>query len=121
MAPSSQCAEYPAWPFSGHTTWCRPLLRCPVYLNAAAGALVCRNRHGFDLAREGYANLLRDKRRQPASSGDSPDQDGSLLIVNDVGSVDAVVGVRSHREVLRVYLMDADIEKLVEFLSRKAD
>ena len=48
--------------------------------------------------------------------------DGSFLIVDRVGSVDFVVGVRSHTgEVLSVYLMDADIEKLMEFLSRKHD
>jgi hypothetical protein len=36
--------------------------------------------------------------------------------------VDVVVGVRSHTgEVLSVHLMDADIEKLREFLSRKHD
>ena len=37
-------------------------------------------------------------------------------------NVDVVVGVRSHTgEVLSVYLMDADIEKLMEFLRRKHD
>jgi hypothetical protein len=46
--------------------------------------------------------------------------DGSFLIVDRVGWVDFVVGVRSHTgEVLSVYQIDADIEKLVEFLSRK--
>jgi hypothetical protein len=36
--------------------------------------------------------------------------------------VDVVVGVRSHTgEVLSVYLMDADIEKLMEFLCQKHD
>jgi hypothetical protein len=48
--------------------------------------------------------------------------DGSFLIIDRVGRVDVVVGVRSHAgEVLSVYLMDADIEKLMEFLSRKHD
>jgi hypothetical protein len=48
--------------------------------------------------------------------------DGSLLIIDRVGRVDFVVGVRSHTgEVLSVYLMDIDIEKLVEFLRRKHD
>jgi hypothetical protein len=48
--------------------------------------------------------------------------DGSFLIIDRVGSVDVVVGVRSHTgEVLSVYLMDADIEKLMEFLGRKHD
>jgi hypothetical protein len=46
--------------------------------------------------------------------------DGSFLIVDRVGDMDVVVGVRSHTgEVLSVYLMDADIEKLREFLGRK--
>jgi len=46
---------------------------------------------------------------------------GSFLIVDRVGRVDFVVGVRSHNgEVLSVYLMDHDIEKLIEFLSRKS-
>ena len=48
--------------------------------------------------------------------------DGSFLIIDRVGRVDFVVGVRSHTgEVVSVYLMDADIEKLMEFLCRKHD
>jgi hypothetical protein len=48
--------------------------------------------------------------------------DGSFLVIDRVGNVDVVVGVRSHTgEVLSVYLMDADIEKLMEFLRRKHD
>lgn len=48
--------------------------------------------------------------------------DGSFLIVDRVGRADFVVGVRSHNgEVLSIYLMDHDIEKLIEFLSRKGD
>jgi hypothetical protein len=48
--------------------------------------------------------------------------DGSYLILDRVGSVDVVISVRSHTgEVLSVYLMDCDIEKLVEFLSRRHD
>ena len=44
--------------------------------------------------------------------------DGCFLIIDRVG-IDYVVGVRSHTgEVLSVYLMDVDIEKVVEFLSR---
>jgi hypothetical protein len=40
--------------------------------------------------------------------------DGSFLIVDRVGSVGVVIGVRSHTgEVLSVYLSDADIEKVV--------
>jgi hypothetical protein len=69
------------------------LLRCPVCrldLTTAAGALVCRNRHGFDLAREGYVNLLRGGRRHPAAGGDSSAQlehRGSCL---DAGHFDAI-------------------------------
>jgi 23S rRNA (guanine745-N1)-methyltransferase len=50
------------------------LLRCPVCksgFTAAAGALTCRNGHSFDLARDGYVNLLRGRRRRPSSGGDS--------------------------------------------------
>ena len=48
--------------------------------------------------------------------------DGSFLIVDRVGRADFVVGVRSHTgEVLSIYLTDYDIEKLIEFLSRKGD
>jgi 23S rRNA (guanine745-N1)-methyltransferase len=39
-----------------------------------AGALACRNRHSFDLAREGYVNLLVRGRRRPAEGGDRLDQ-----------------------------------------------
>jgi hypothetical protein len=47
-------------------------------------------------------------------------RDGCFLVIDRVDSVVVVVGVRSHTgEVLSVYLMHADIEKLVEFLSRK--
>jgi 23S rRNA (guanine745-N1)-methyltransferase len=49
------------------------LLRCPLCRSgfaAAAGALVCRNGHGFDLAREGYVNLLPGRRPRPAAGGD---------------------------------------------------
>jgi hypothetical protein len=48
--------------------------------------------------------------------------DGSLLIVDRVGRVEFVVGLRSHTgEVLSVYLTDVDVEKLIEFLTRKHD
>ena len=48
--------------------------------------------------------------------------DGSFLVVDRVGRVDFVVGVRSHTgEVQSVYLMDVDAEKLVEFLTGKHD
>jgi hypothetical protein len=48
--------------------------------------------------------------------------DGSFLIVDRVGTTDFVVGVRSHNgEVLSIYLMAYDIEKLIEFLSQSGD
>jgi hypothetical protein len=48
--------------------------------------------------------------------------DGGFLIADRVGRVDFVVGVRSHNgEVLSVYLMDHDIQKLIDFLSRTGD
>jgi 23S rRNA (guanine745-N1)-methyltransferase len=53
------------------------LLRCPLCksgFTAAAGALACRNGHSFDLARQGYVNLLPGRRRRPATGGDSPSQ-----------------------------------------------
>jgi len=53
------------------------LLRCPLCksgFTAAAGAFVCRNGHSFDLAREGYVNLLSGGSRHPAAGGDSSPQ-----------------------------------------------
>jgi 23S rRNA (guanine745-N1)-methyltransferase len=53
------------------------LLRCPLCksrFTAAAGAFVCRNGHSFDLAREGYVNLLCGGSRHPAAGGDSSPQ-----------------------------------------------
>ena len=47
--------------------------------------------------------------------------DDCFLIVDRVGQ-DFVVGVRAHTgEVSTVYLLDADIEKLVKFLSQSRD
>jgi 23S rRNA (guanine745-N1)-methyltransferase len=53
------------------------LLRCPLCkagFTAAAGALICRNRHSFDLAREGYVNLLPSGTHRPAAGGDGSAQ-----------------------------------------------
>jgi Holliday junction resolvase len=48
--------------------------------------------------------------------------DGSFLVIDRVDMVDYVFGVRSHTgEVSSIYLRRDDIEKLVEFLSRKRD
>ena len=47
--------------------------------------------------------------------------DDCFLIVDRIGQ-DFVVGVRAHTgEVSTVYLLDADIEKLVQFLSQKKE
>jgi 23S rRNA (guanine745-N1)-methyltransferase len=69
------------------------LLRCPLCrlgLTAAAGALVCRNRHGFDVAREGYVNLLRSGRRRPAAGGDTVVQLRHRAAFLDSGHFDAI-------------------------------
>jgi 23S rRNA (guanine745-N1)-methyltransferase len=79
----------PLIPRPGHR-----LLRCPICrheLTAAAGALVCRNRHSFDLAREGYVNLLRGRRRRPAAGGDSHEQLRHRAAFLDAGHLDAIV------------------------------
>jgi 23S rRNA (guanine745-N1)-methyltransferase len=69
------------------------LLRCPLCksgFTAAAGALVCRNGHNFDLAREGYVNLLPNGRRRPAAGGDSPSQLRHRQVFLDAGHLDAL-------------------------------
>jgi hypothetical protein len=69
--------------------------------------------------------------KQAADTGHSPGpevklaiggHDGSLLILDRVGRMEFVVGLRSHTgEVLSVYLTDVDVEKLIEFLTREHD
>ena len=81
-----------------------------------------------DLLRAGGAT---GSDKQAADTGHSPgpdvglaigDHDGSLLIVDRVGRVEFVVGLRSHAgEVLSVYRTDVDVEKLIEFLTWKHD
>ena len=78
----------PLIPRPGHR-----LLQCPVCrldLTAAGGALACRNRHSFDLAREGYVNLLRRKGRQPASGGDNLGQLRHRSTFLDAGHFDPI-------------------------------
>lgn len=68
-------------------------LRCPVCrldLTVAAGSLVCLHRHSFDLAREGYVNLLRSRRHRPADGGDGPVQLEYRRAFLDAGYFDAV-------------------------------
>ena len=72
------------------------LLRCPVCrldLAAAPGSLVCPNRHSFDLAREGYVNLLRGGRHQPAVGGDSSAQLERRRTFLGAGHFDAITSV----------------------------
>lgn len=69
------------------------LLRCPhcrCELTAAAGALACRNGHSFDIAREGYVNLLPGGRRRVAASGDSAAQLRHRAAFLDAGCLDVV-------------------------------
>jgi 23S rRNA (guanine745-N1)-methyltransferase len=76
------------------------LLRCPLCkfeLTAAAGALVCRNRHSFDLAREGYVNLLRSRRRRPAMGGDGATQLRHRAEFLDAGYLDGITTTIAER------------------------
>jgi 23S rRNA (guanine745-N1)-methyltransferase len=53
---------------------CVRFLECPVCraeLRRDGGALVCVRGHAFDVAREGYVNLLPGRRRLPATVGDT--------------------------------------------------
>lgn len=55
--------------------WIRPL-QCPVCdepLIDQTKSWRCANGHSFDVAREGYANLLRPHKRLPDTVGDSPE------------------------------------------------
>jgi 23S rRNA (guanine745-N1)-methyltransferase len=75
-------------PRPGHS-----LLRCPLCksgFSAPAGALVCRNGHSFDLAREGYVNLLLGGHRRPAAGGDDPMQLRHRAEFLGAGHLDAV-------------------------------
>ena len=90
------------------------LLRCPLCksgFTAAAGAFVCQNRHSFDLAREGYANLLRSGRRRPASGGDGPTQlryRAEFLGAGHLNAVGATVAQHIERSVHgAAHLLDA--------------
>jgi 23S rRNA (guanine745-N1)-methyltransferase len=78
----------PLLPRPGHR-----LLRCPICrldLHAKPGALACRNRHSFDLAREGYVNLLSGRRRRPSEGGDRPEQLRHRAAFLDAGHFDFV-------------------------------
>jgi 23S rRNA (guanine745-N1)-methyltransferase len=69
------------------------LLRCPICrldLAPAAGSLVCGNRHSFDLARDGYVNLLDGRRRSLIAGGDSAEQLGHRAAFLEAGHFNPV-------------------------------
>lgn len=69
------------------------ILRCPIChsdLAPAAGALCCRQRHSFDLAKSGYVNLLRPRARMPARGGDGKAQLRRRDAFLDTGVLDFV-------------------------------
>src|SRR5215469_10770380 len=74
------------------------LLRCPLCksgFTAAAGTLACRNGHSFDLAHEGYVNLLSGRRRRTGVCGDSPAQlrhRAEFLDAGHLGGLTATIG-----------------------------
>ena len=85
----------PPLPRPGHR-----LLRCPICrlgLDARAGALACPNRHSFDLAREGYVNLLPGSRRRPADGGDHPEQLRHRSAFLDAGHFDFITAEIAER------------------------
>jgi 23S rRNA (guanine745-N1)-methyltransferase len=85
----------PLAPRPGHR-----LLRCPICrldLAAKAGALACRNRHSFDLAREGYVNLLSGKRWRPAQGGGRPEQLRHRAVFLDAGHFDFIAAAIGSR------------------------
>jgi 23S rRNA (guanine745-N1)-methyltransferase len=79
----------PRLPRAGHG-----LLRCPVcrldLLASTAGALVCSNRHSFDLARDGHVNLLDGRRRSLTARGDSAEQLGHRAAFLEAGHFNPV-------------------------------
>lgn len=84
------------------------LLRCPLCkfaFTAAAGALVCRNRHSFDIARDGYVNLLRPGRHRPAAGGDSATQLHHRATFLDAGHLDAITST------IVDHVVEADAER----------
>jgi 23S rRNA (guanine745-N1)-methyltransferase len=76
------------------------LLRCPICrldLTGAAGVLVCGNRHSFDLARDGYVNLLDSRRRSLIARGDSAEQLGHRTAFLEAGHFNPVASaIASH-------------------------
>lgn len=83
------------------------LLRCPICrlgLDARGGALGCGNGHSFDLAREGYVNLLPGNRRRPAAGGDGSAQlrhRSSFLDAGHFGFITAAIAERLQHAQIR--------------------
>jgi 23S rRNA (guanine745-N1)-methyltransferase len=85
----------PPLPRPGHR-----LLRCPICLlgfDARAGALACPNWHNFDVAREGYVNLLPGSRRRPADGGDHFEQLCHRSAFLDAGHFDFITAEIARR------------------------
>jgi 23S rRNA (guanine745-N1)-methyltransferase len=78
----------PLAPRPGHRLRCCPV--CWRDLAATAGALACRSRHSFDLAREGYVNLLPTRGRHSAEGGDRPEQLTHRATLLDAGHFDFI-------------------------------
>ncbi len=71
------------------------LLRCPLCheaLTKDAHSFVCAQRHCFDLAREGYVNLLPVQHKRSREPGDSPDMLLSRRTFLEAGYYDGFVG-----------------------------
>ena len=85
----------PRPPLPGHG-----LLRCPVCrldLAPSAAKLVCGNRHSFDVARDGYVNLLDGRRRSLIAGGDSVEQLGHRAAFLEAGHFNPVASaIASH-------------------------
>ena len=76
------------------------LLRCPICrlrLEARGGALACGNGHSFDLARDGYVNLLTGSRRRPAAGGDGAGQLRHRSAFLDAGHFDFITAEIAER------------------------
>ncbi len=69
------------------------LLRCPICrlgLDVRGRAIACRNGHSFDLAHEGYVNLLPGSRQRPAAGGDGSEQLRHRRAFLDAGHFDFI-------------------------------
>lgn len=58
---------------------------CGEPLSIQARAYTCANRHSFDIARQGYVNLLTVTRKHSAAPGDTPEQVRSRRAFLDAG------------------------------------